>query len=110
MGGPLCENKIWHFYIINVNLTQTILGVIFFRIWVVWYLFFEFINVRPGRDFINVRGLFIQGGYYIYIYIYMFVYIFIDLFMYIHIYIYIYMLFKGRGPRDFLWSWPAAGR
>ena len=43
---------------------------LFFRIWVVWYVFFEFINFRPGRDFINVRGLLIQGGDYIYIYIY----------------------------------------
>ena len=30
---------------------------------------FEFIDFRPGRDFINVRGLFIQGGDCIYIYI-----------------------------------------
>ena len=39
-------------------------GVIVFRIWVVWYLFFEFIDFRPGRDFINRRGLLIQGGDY----------------------------------------------
>ena len=45
------------------------MGVISFRIWVVWYLFFECIDFRPGRDFINVRGLLIQGGDYIYIYI-----------------------------------------
>ena len=32
------------------------------RIWVVWYFLFEFINFRPGRDFINGRGLLIQGG------------------------------------------------
>ena len=44
----------------------------FFRIWVVWYFLFEFINFRPGQDFINVRGLLIQGGYYIYIYIYIY--------------------------------------
>ena len=44
-------------------------GCHFFRIWVVCFVF-EFINVRPGRDFINVRGLLIQGGDYIYIYVY----------------------------------------
>ena len=42
------------------------------------------INFRPGRDFINGRGLLIQGGDYIYIYIYIY-----SLSLYIYIYIYI---------------------
>ena len=29
-----------------------------------WYFLFEFINFRPGRDFINGRGLLIPGGDY----------------------------------------------
>ena len=36
----------------------------FVRIWVVWCFLFELINFRLGRDFINVRGLLIQGGEY----------------------------------------------
>ena len=74
MGGPLCDNKIWHLYIINVTETR--------MIWVSFYsefglsgidFFLKFINFRPGRDFINGRGLLIQGGDYIYIYIYIYV-------------------------------------
>ena len=48
------------------------------RFWVSFFqnlgclVFFEFINFRPGRDFINMRGLLIQGGDYIYIYIYIY--------------------------------------
>ena len=65
MGGPLCENKIWDFFFYNkCYLNSNDLGVISFRMWVVWYCFFEFINFRPGRDFINGRGLLIQGGDY----------------------------------------------
>ena len=41
------------------------LGVIIFRIRVVWYIIFVFINFRGPRDFINRRGLLIQGGDYI---------------------------------------------
>ena len=48
------------------------LGVIIFRIWVVLYVCFAFINFRGPRDFINRRGLLIQGGDYIYIYIYIY--------------------------------------
>ena len=45
------------------------------------FFVFEFINFRPGRDFINGRGLLLQGGDYVYIYIYIYTYI-----LYIHIY------------------------
>ena len=64
----------------------------FSRIWVVWYFLFEFINFRPGRDFINVRGLSIQGGDYLSLYIYIYIYM--------YIYIYIHGLVGRRpGPR-----------
>ena len=62
------------------------------RFWVSFFsefglsgIFFEFIDFRPGRDFINVRGLLIQGGDYVYIYIYIYMCV------YIYIYIYIYI-------------------
>ena len=55
--------------------------------------FVEFINFRPGRDFINVRGLLIQGGDYIYIYIYMYI---VSLSLYIYIYIYICCMLPCR--------------
>ena len=42
-----------------------------------WYLFFEFIDFRPGRDFFNGRGLLIQGGDYTYICICICIYIYI---------------------------------
>ena len=59
MGGPLCENRIWDFDIIFE--TQTIWVSLVFRIRVLWY-FLVFINFRGPRDFINRRGLLIQGG------------------------------------------------
>ena len=68
-----------------------------------WYLFFEFINFRPGRDFINRRGLLIQSGDYIYIYIYIYIHTYIHIrtiYMYIYIYIYIHIIlyiFACRG-------------
>ena len=62
MGGPLCENNIWDCLYNTCYLTQTIWVSLFFRIWVVWYLFVVFINFRGLRDFINRRGLLIQGG------------------------------------------------
>ena len=46
--------------------------------------FFEFISFRPGRDFINVRGLLIQGGDYMYVYIYIYIYI-MCIYIYTHI-------------------------
>ena len=38
------------------------LGVISFHNFGCLVFYVEFINFRPGRDFINVRGLLIQGG------------------------------------------------
>ena len=46
------------------------LGVIFSECGLSGNLFFEFINFRPGRDFINGRGLLIQGGDYLIRYYY----------------------------------------
>ena len=42
---------------------------------------FEFINFRPGRDFINGRGLLIQGGDYYYYYHYFIIMIMIIVIM-----------------------------
>ena len=39
-----------------------------------WYFLFEFINFRPGRDFIEGRDLLIQGRDYEYIYIYIYIF------------------------------------
>ena len=61
----------------NCYLNSNDFGCHFFRIWVVWYFVFELINFRPGRDFINVRGLLIQGGDYMYYEHTMYIYIYI---------------------------------
>ena len=93
---------------------------LFFRIWVVWYFVFTFIHFRGPRDFINRRGLLIQGGEYIYIYIYIYrererdrereserdacilhvrVYIYIYIHTYMCIYIYIHIIGSWTASR-----------
>ena len=72
-------------------LNSSDLGVILFRIWIVWYFSYEFIDFRPGRDFINGRGLLIQGGDYSHIYVYIYIYIHVFVYMYVCVYIYIYI-------------------
>ena len=57
-----------------------------------WYSLLAFIKFLGPQDFINRRGLLIQGGDYIcihiYIYIYIYIYIIIIIiYTYIHIYI-----------------------
>ena len=60
-----------------------------------WYFFFAIINFRGPRDFINRRGLVIQGGDYIYIYIYIYTY---TLIMYNAHRIHIIHCSNGRAP------------
>ena len=61
-------------------------------------VFFVYINFRGPRDFVNRRGLLIQGGDCMYVYIYI-----IHMYVYIYIYIYISRFFRSwlkgrRGP------------
>ena len=68
---------------------------------VVWYVIFALINFRGPRDFINRRGLLIQGGDYIYVYIYIYIYTYIYIVIVICIcivvYIYIYIAREREG-------------
>ena len=90
-GTPLREQNIGLLYN-KCYSNSNDLGVIIFQNLGCLVFVFAFINFRGPRDFINRRGLLIQGGDYIYIYIYiynMYIYMYVCIYIYIYIYIYI---------------------